>query len=191
DVRKTSPRRLRNALVTAGGRYPEHLVVGDVKQSMYRWRNGDWRILLHEVKAVIGPALVEEAALTQNYRSDKAILDFNNRIFQEAPKRLQEKLNAEASLDPDFYCSFWQAKGYDRIIEAAYATAGQQLPDAEKAQAGIVEYEVLDVENNRSRQQQVKETALQKLADQLYQWIETDKVYRPDQIGILVRTNNQ
>lgn len=182
---------LKNALATAGGKYTEHLIVGDVKQSIYRWRNGDWRILLHEVKSVIGAALVEEAALTQNYRSDKAILDFNNRIFQEAPKRLQEKLNAEALLDPDFYSSFWQAKGYDRIIEAAYATAEQQLPDAEKAQPGIVEYEILSVENNQFRQQQVKEAALQKLADQLYRWIETDKVYRPDQIGILIRTNNE
>src|SRR5690606_27704937 len=41
---------LLNALSNAKGQLNEHLIVGDVKQSIYRWRNGDWRILLQQVE---------------------------------------------------------------------------------------------------------------------------------------------
>src|SRR5690606_1628636 len=41
---------LTNAMANAGGQRSEHLIVGDVKQSIYRWRNGDWRILLDGVE---------------------------------------------------------------------------------------------------------------------------------------------
>ena len=54
------------------------LLVGDVKQSIYRWRGGDWRILGHRVGERFGAP--EEATLETNYRSLKTVVEFNNRI---------------------------------------------------------------------------------------------------------------
>src|SRR5690606_31631461 len=47
---------LINALGNAKQKINEHLIVGDVKQSIYRWRNGDWRILLQQVEDQIARA---------------------------------------------------------------------------------------------------------------------------------------
>jgi ATP-dependent exoDNAse (exonuclease V) beta subunit len=62
------------------------LIVGDVKQSIYRWRNGDWRILGN-----LGKELgVEELNLNNNYRSEKEIITFNNSFFPHAARSLHE-----------------------------------------------------------------------------------------------------
>ncbi len=57
----------------------EVLVVGDVKQSIYRWRNGDWNILSHEIEAEL-PAQ-KPISLDVNYRSRKQIVKFNNALI--------------------------------------------------------------------------------------------------------------
>jgi len=62
------------------------LIVGDVKQSIYRWRNGDWRILSNignELRATV-------KSLEYNFRSEKIIIDFNNDFFTIAANTLHE-----------------------------------------------------------------------------------------------------
>jgi ATP-dependent exoDNAse (exonuclease V) beta subunit len=62
------------------------LIVGDVKQSIYRWRNGDWRILNqigNELQATV-------ESLEYNYRSEKVVVDFNNAFFTSAAENLTE-----------------------------------------------------------------------------------------------------
>ncbi|MDR1437215.1 MAG: UvrD-helicase domain-containing protein [Candidatus Symbiothrix sp.] len=62
------------------------LIVGDVKQSIYRWRNGDWRIL-----ARIGDELrAQIQTLSYNYRSEKQIIEFNNQFFTLAARSLDD-----------------------------------------------------------------------------------------------------
>jgi ATP-dependent exoDNAse (exonuclease V) beta subunit len=56
-------------------------VVGDVKQSIYRWRNSDWRILHSEVNREYGDEAVKSIPLLVNYRSRENIIRFNNHIF--------------------------------------------------------------------------------------------------------------
>ncbi|MBO4464095.1 MAG: UvrD-helicase domain-containing protein [Prevotella sp.] len=65
----------------------ENLIVGDVKQSIYRWRNGDWR-LLAGIKDQFPNAeqMVHVEPLDTNYRSDAHIIFFNNAFFKEAAK---------------------------------------------------------------------------------------------------------
>jgi ATP-dependent exoDNAse (exonuclease V) beta subunit len=57
----------------------EVLVVGDVKQSIYRWRNGDWNILSNEIETQL-PA-EKPIALDINFRSRKQIVEFNNALI--------------------------------------------------------------------------------------------------------------
>ncbi len=63
--------------------YPS-LVVGDVKQAIYRWRGGDLSLLQEKIADLIGPERVELSELTNNFRSAPAIVDFNNRLFKTA-----------------------------------------------------------------------------------------------------------
>jgi ATP-dependent helicase/nuclease subunit A len=58
------------------------LVVGDVKQAIYRWRSGDLTLLQEEVEKQIGPARVDLRGLNKNYRSARQIVDFNNTFFE-------------------------------------------------------------------------------------------------------------
>lgn len=78
----------------AGG--GNNLLVGDVKQSIYRWRNGDWTILNNigeEMKA--HRPLIRQ--LAYNYRSERRIINFNNAVFDNAA-RLLDGLHPNARL---------------------------------------------------------------------------------------------
>ncbi|MDO4949175.1 MAG: UvrD-helicase domain-containing protein [Bacteroidales bacterium] len=61
----------------------ESLIVGDVKQSIYRWRNGNWNILndMRDGTRLDNayPFLIRN--LDTNYRSRQNIIEFNNMLF--------------------------------------------------------------------------------------------------------------
>ncbi|MBQ7179719.1 MAG: UvrD-helicase domain-containing protein [Bacteroidaceae bacterium] len=64
------------------------LLVGDVKQSIYRWRNGDWRIL-QDIEHTPGfPVKPKVETLSTNRRSSLNIVSFNNAFFKDAAARL-------------------------------------------------------------------------------------------------------
>lgn len=79
---------LLNCMAEAGS---HNLLVGDVKQSIYRWRQGDWE-LLNNIEESIKPSQgsyvdtssIEVKTLATNYRSEKNIISFNNAFFSKA-----------------------------------------------------------------------------------------------------------
>lgn len=64
-----------------------NLVVGDVKQSIYRWRNSDWKLLDSEVQEAFGDN-AEEEHLQSNWRSTRKIVEFNNSFYAFAASAL-------------------------------------------------------------------------------------------------------
>lgn len=58
------------------------LIVGDIKQSIYRWRNGDWKILANIGKN--DGLKIKTTTLDTNWRSEKRIIEFNNVFFHSA-----------------------------------------------------------------------------------------------------------
>ncbi|MEG1572153.1 MAG: UvrD-helicase domain-containing protein [Bacteroidales bacterium] len=58
----------------------ENLIVGDVKQSIYRWRNSNWETL-NTIENKFSPSLIQVETLQTNYRTDKVIVEFNNHLF--------------------------------------------------------------------------------------------------------------
>lgn len=63
----------------------ENLIVGDVKQSIYRWRSGDWRLLANIHDQFTHPdERIDIKTLATNYRSARRIIDFNNAFFTQA-----------------------------------------------------------------------------------------------------------
>ena len=65
------------------------MVVGDPKQSIYRFRRADASIFAAACEAARTRAGVELVSLTQNFRSTPAILRFVNRFFAGAIKKSQ------------------------------------------------------------------------------------------------------
>ena len=65
----------------AGGK---NLVVGDVKQSIYRWRGSDWRLLDEQVPLEFSVPKEGVLPLKDNYRTLKEIVGFNSRFFPYA-----------------------------------------------------------------------------------------------------------
>ena len=64
----------------------DNLIVGDVKQSIYRWRGSDWKLLDQVVPSEFDR--YEETVLNTNYRSLSNIVTFNNDFFLAAAKAL-------------------------------------------------------------------------------------------------------
>ncbi len=70
------------------------LIVGDIKQSIYRWRGGDWKILHSRAQEALGGGDTEVENLKENYRSLPAVVDFNNKIIDRVVEADNMALNA-------------------------------------------------------------------------------------------------
>ncbi len=58
------------------------MVVGDIKQSIYRWRGGNMELLQNTVNDTIGTIIKpEEIYLDKNFRSKDEVIGFNNQLF--------------------------------------------------------------------------------------------------------------
>ncbi|MCR5276288.1 MAG: UvrD-helicase domain-containing protein [Bacteroidales bacterium] len=67
-----------------------NLVVGDVKQSIYRWRSADWDILESRVAAELRNPV--ETPLEDNWRSTPEIVRFNNSFFRTLAAKMDVQL---------------------------------------------------------------------------------------------------
>ena len=97
----------------------DSLIVGDVKQSIYRWRNGDWGILnALGTKETPIPYPVRVETLKTNRRSETNIIRFNNSLFTAAVEYLNMLHLKELQED----C---------RPLQQAYADVEQESPRTE------------------------------------------------------------
>ncbi len=118
----------------------ENLIVGDVKQSIYRWRSGDWRLL-----AGIGSEFphpdeqLEVVTLKHNYRSLSNIVHFNNAFFSEAAKSEQV---------------------------TAYDDVAQEVPSGKAEGEGLVEVELLTGDDYQAQTLDKTVAIVRRLLDQ-------------------------
>lgn len=73
---------LQNSLAQGYG----NLIVGDVKQSIYRWRGSDWNILNEGIYGQFRKDELKDHNLGCNYRSGANIVGFNNHFFEWCAK---------------------------------------------------------------------------------------------------------
>ena len=71
----------------------DNLIVGDVKQSIYRWRGSDWKLLDKTVPDAF--PRYEEEVLDTNYRSLANVVNFNNCFFRSAAEILDQMIAAK------------------------------------------------------------------------------------------------
>lgn len=195
---------LLNALSNTEGIQNEHLIVGDVKQSIYRWRNGDWRILLQQVEEQVAQNFhldedgkkhfMENGNLETNFRSLPNIIRFNNYLFQTIPPHMQNVLNdiAQTELSEEGL-RWWRNAQNDSMLIRAYDNSAQEIPEDKlnnPHQQGSIEIEYINVEDNRWRANKAQEESTLKLCEKIGEWISSGR-YEAKQIGILVRSNRQ
>jgi ATP-dependent exoDNAse (exonuclease V) beta subunit len=153
-----------------------NLIVGDVKQSIYRWRSGDWRLLNNIEDQFENPKKqLDVETLATNYRSDRNVINFNNAFFVEAA---QQEYNELAETIPETA----------KQLLTAYADVEQKVPEKKKIQ-GYVEVRLLktqeeddenDAENKEDRMMQL---CLQTVDELTARGVPTHR------IAILVRNN--
>ena len=100
----------------------ENILVGDVKQSIYRWRNGDWRILSQRIYQNFQHYGINDQVIDSNFRSSVKIVEFNNDFFKCSASKLQNKFinDIEDSANRNALM-----EKYGKIIENAYADIKQ------------------------------------------------------------------
>jgi ATP-dependent helicase/nuclease subunit A len=143
------------------------LVVGDIKQSIYRWRNGDWSILGKVIANEFDQGRVVPEVLRTNWRSLPEIVKFNNSLFIVLPQILDQEFT-DAGQTPEFSFS------------EVYSEVAQSTPEERSGGYVRISFETSDEEKN----------AKEKILEQLPGIIKNcqDDGYSASDFGILVRT---
>lgn len=160
----------------------DNLIVGDVKQSIYRFRNSDWKLLDEQVQADFSPEEVREETLKDNWRSCRNIVMFNNALFTTLPGVLQGMYNEALSASS---LTEEQRAAYFTKIMSAYDNSFQQVPPPFREKEGHVRIEFLSGDDEKDW----KEEALERLPGVLEKL--QDNGYALKDIAILVRTNQE
>lgn len=143
----------------------ESMIVGDVKQSIYRWRNGDWHILHEGVRNRFG-SRVDDEELNTNFRSEYEVVRFNNFMYSHLAEKLDESLNSDSIIR----------------FSSIYNSVEQKLPKfKEDNKCGYVRCGI--IESNNEAQ------ALEKSLDDMVDKITSLTSLRS--VAVLGRTNKQ
>ena len=142
------------------------MIVGDIKQSIYRWRNGDWKILagLDKDKSF----RLNSKTLDTNWRSEANIIAFNNDIFTSACRVLNERYKADEGED----CT--------QLLDA-YSDVRQKT--SKDTKEGYIKLSFL----KNSEEHPYADTTMELLAEEVDSLVK--KGVRVNDIAILVRKN--
>ncbi|GAF02369.1 UvrD-helicase domain-containing protein [Saccharicrinis fermentans] len=158
------------------------LIVGDVKQSIYRWRNSDWNLLASKVEHDFIQHGSEALTLNKNWRSLSNIISFNNSLFVSGAKYIQNDFNQQFS---------GLLKGEDTIAEFsskishAYADVFQELPANKDLNKGHVKAMFFD----RDKEKSYDERMLFEMVKNIENLV--DKGYNYHDFCILVRKKGE
>ncbi|MDA3781226.1 MAG: UvrD-helicase domain-containing protein, partial [Bacteroidales bacterium] len=112
----------------------KNIIVGDIKQSIYRWRNSDWSILAHKVNNDFKQFLPKTEALEYNYRSEKNIINYNNTIFAYAASILQNDFINKIESVKDI------SENLKTEISFAYSDLYQKAPSKTNKNGGYISH---------------------------------------------------
>lgn len=152
------------------GEQQGNLIVGDVKQSIYRWRSGDWRMLNNiEREFPYLNSMLNVCSLDTNYRSSRRVITFNNAFFKRASELeyADQKNSTPDTSSPE-------------QLKKAYSDVAQKVPSF-RDNHGYVSINLLPNEDYRQQ-------ALQKTAEAVSLLLDSGANY--SDIAILVRSND-
>jgi len=151
----------------------KNLLVGDVKQSIYRWRNSDYSILAEQIHADFTENQIIQHSLDKNWRSDKNIIQFNNHIFESLKNTFELTL---------FKTIEDESEKYIQRFRNLYGSIAQKPGKQDAEEKGFVEIRFLEEEG-------FEENSANLLIEQVKQL--QDKGIKALEIAILIRRNKE
>jgi len=158
------------------------LVVGDVKQSIYRWRNSDWNILAEELEAQFKSLGTEIENLRYNWRSNKNIIAFNNAFFSLAIHQLVQFFNKKFS---DTAASDEFREELEQKMLNAYSDILQIPPENLNKDGGFVQCKIFEKPDDEDPET----PAWDELTRTIETLLDAGNHYR--EIAILARSNKE
>ncbi len=158
-----------------------NLIVGDVKQSIYRFRNSDWQLLEEQVENDLHGENIQKHLLNTNWRSDANIIQFYNAFFTKAATIMQDDFDRAITDTPG---SESNSKS-NRQIADAYVDVYQNVPPHKAESGGQVKIKFLKCDKGDDWKSEVLE--------QLPHEIEAlqDQGFALKDIAIVVRWNHE
>ena len=159
------------------------LIVGDVKQSIYRWRGGDWRILGGEIERDLSES--ERVPLKNNWRSLPNIVEFNNSLFTSVIERENSRLNAclDEADKVNRISTECKEELYD-TLKRAYADH-EQIPRRKHTNSGYISI----IAPSEGTQELVNKSGMPLYIERIREVLECG--FSPRDITILVRKNSE
>ena len=145
-----------------------NLIVGDVKQSIYRWRQGDWK-LLNNIEHEFTKEQIKIEPLDTNYRSEENIIRFNNAFFKQAVLQTVKELESE------------EIQGATELVEAYKEIEQKPRKDNGK---GCVRIKLFRYDSKNASD--YKQKILNELIENIRQLL--DQGYKQKDIAILARS---
>jgi ATP-dependent helicase/nuclease subunit A len=157
------------------------MLVGDVKQSIYRWRNSDWTLLSEQVEKDFETFGAQVNTLDTNFRSSASVIAFNNSFFEHTARALQAQLlqKSEGS------ATSGSQNGLDTKIMDAYHDVTQETAPKNLDNQGYVTFRFLEGESKDDFQEVAIESAVAQVAELL------QNGFSPSDICVLVRTKSE
>ncbi len=164
-------------------RNQDNLIVGDVKQSIYRFRNSDWELLQTEVNNDIPSKQLRSEVLDVNWRSCRHIVEFNNALFAVASRLMQQLFDSQVNGSTLTKVELDKLEG--RIV-SAYADSFQSVSKDKQNKEGRVSVNFIVDDKDKGGWRAEAQERLPKVIAQLQ-----DDGFALKDIAVLVRKNDE
>ena len=141
----------------------QNLIVGDAKQSIYRWRGGEVEQFVQLPEHIFQSELLpnpdelknsllnnaEEKVLSDNWRSDKEIVQFNNTFFN----------NLKTIISPDLQAIYESSEQNPKVKDGGYIHI-DLTPDTKSFKSDVMDKIIKQIEVLRSMNYDFKDMAI-------------------------------
>ena len=184
DTSRLQWNNFRPLIINSLSQHDNCMIVGDVKQSIYRFRNSDWQLLNQFIYDDLAGYDYQKRSLHVNWRSKPNIIHFNNSLFDKASSLLKTQMQ---NITADFLDNPESTHDLADQITKAYSDTIQEVSPREHSDKGYVMIDFLVKDKNKNEQETIPE-ALTQMDDAINQLIANNFKYRD--ICILVRNNS-
>lgn len=178
-------------------RASDNLIIGDEKQSIYRFRNSSPDILGHKVQKTVAERFGNESVMIKgdevadntNWRSSPIIVKFNNSLFGPLAKVIDEQidpaLRGGLTLASDTYAGLVQSVGdkneaFPGLVRIYFEQEQEPSPSDEK--------QVVTQADDTDNPPEESDWVLEKMSAEIERELRSG--FKPSDIAVLVRTND-
>lgn len=160
----------------------DSLIIGDVKQSIYRFRNSDPQLLHSQLKVDFSNDSIKyNEGRSINWRSARNIVHWNNAFF----RFLSMALNMD-----EFYADVEQeVSPKNEKLPGHVVVARREIPDKKKDTDGSNDCEIKNDDNNNDNDSNFKEWAIEKMIVDLQSLLA--RGFKQKDIAVLSNTNRE